>query len=122
VKVSSFFNLIVDGSDLLDFFQKVDTSEQLVSRLERLKREAPDELLSCIIGMRASIATALDDTLEMSAVLDEPDNDNPDLDSELASLGDDLDPREPEEIDGEMQNPSEPPPAKDSNNAVHPDK
>jgi hypothetical protein len=113
VKVSSFFNLIVDGSDLLDFFQKVDTSEQLVSRLERLKREAPDELLSCIVGMRASIATALDDTLEMSAVLDEPDNDNPDLDSELASL---------EENDGEMQNPAEMPPAKDSNNAVPPDK
>jgi hypothetical protein len=121
VKVSSFFNLIVDGSDLLDFFQKVDTSEQLVSRLERLKREAPDELLSCIVGLRASIATALDDTLEMSAVLDEPDNDNTDLDSELASL-EDLDPREAEENDGEMQNPSEPPPAKDSNNAVPPDK
>lgn len=113
MKVSSFFNLIVDGSDLLDFFQKVDTSEQLVSRLERLKRDAPDELLSCIVGLRASIATALDDTLEMSAVLDEPDNDSPDLDSELASL---------EENDGEMQNPTEPPPTKDSNNAVPPDK
>ena len=115
MKVSSFFNLIVDSSDLLDFFQKVDTPEQLVSRLERLKREAPDELLSCIVGLRASIAAALDDTLEMSAVLDEPDNDNTDLDSELASL-------EGEDKVDEIQNPDEPAPAKDSNNAVPPDK
>jgi hypothetical protein len=113
VKVSSLFNLIVDSSDLLDFFQKVDSSEQLVSRLERLKREAPDELLSCIVGLRTSISTALNDTLEMSAVLDEPDES--DLDSELASLdGDDK--------GDEMQNTAEPPPAEDPNNAVPPDR
>lgn len=115
MKVSSLFNLIVDSSDLLDYFQKVDSAEQLVSRLERLKRETPDELLSCIVGLRASISTALNDTLEMSAVLDEPDDDNTDLDSELASL-------DGEDKVDEIQNPVESDPAKDSNNAMPPDK
>jgi len=107
MKVSSLFNLITDGSDLLDFFQKVDTPEQLVSRLERLKREAPDELLSCIIGLRTSVSTALDDTLEMSAVIDETDDEDLEIDREL------------EQLEGEeTQNPAEPAPAQEPKNVV----
>jgi hypothetical protein len=67
MKVSSLFNLIRDASDLLDFFENVESPEQLISRLERLKRQDSRNLLACVDGLRASVDDALEDTLEMSA-------------------------------------------------------
>ena len=37
MKLSSLFTVITDANDVLDFFEGVDTTDQLVSRLERLK-------------------------------------------------------------------------------------
>ena len=85
MKIASLFDLITDASDVLDFFERVDTPEQLVSRLERLKRQGAEELLNCVDGLRSSIAAILQDTLEMSATVDEPDDDL-DLDEELVKL------------------------------------
>ena len=39
MKVSSLFDLIADSRDLVEFFDGVNSKEQLVSRLERLKRQ-----------------------------------------------------------------------------------
>jgi len=83
MQIKSLFNLISDSKDLLDLFTSVDDDEQLVSRLERLKRhvidcekqQEPSDLLLCIEGLRASVSAALDDTLEMSASLDDSDDD-----------------------------------------------
>lgn len=86
MKVSSVFNVITDASDLLDLFAKVDNREQMISRLERLKREAPEELLYCIEGLRVAIASLLNDTLEMSAVVDGPNEEDSILDDELAGI------------------------------------
>ena len=96
MKVSSLFDLITDSRDLVQFFDGVDSKEQLVSRLERLKRMDVEDLYACIEGLRATITKTLDDTLEMTAVLDEeepdtlPDEAFPDtsaLDRELEELG-----------------------------------
>ena len=75
MKVSSLFNLISDASDTIDFFEGVESAEQLVSRLERLKHTNTDELLECLDGLRSSTIEALEDTLEMSASRDEPGGD-----------------------------------------------
>ncbi len=82
MQIKSLFNLISDSKDLLDLFTSVNDDEQLVSRLERLKRhvidcskqQEPSDLLLCIEGLRASVGAALDDTLEMSASLDDGDD------------------------------------------------
>ena len=74
MKVSSLFNLASDLSDLLDFFEGVETTDQLISRLDRLKRQA-DPLLDCIYAAKSSTATFLDDTLEISP-LNEPDEED----------------------------------------------
>jgi hypothetical protein len=90
MKVSSLFNLMNDASDFLDFFDGVDTPEQMVSRLERLKRQGADDLLSCVESLRSAVTTTLDDTLELSPSLEDPGDpgDDSDLD-ELADLVDD---------------------------------
>ena len=72
MKVSSFFTLMTDTTDLLDFFEGVETTDQLVSRLDRLKRQGTDNLLDCIYAAKSSVATLLYDTLEISPSLDEP--------------------------------------------------
>ena len=74
MKVSSLFNMATDLSDMLDFFEGVETTDQLISRLDRLKRQA-DHLLDCIYAAKSSAATFLDDTLEISP-LNEPDEED----------------------------------------------
>jgi hypothetical protein len=107
MKVSSVFNLMTDSSDVLDFFEGVESTEQLVSRLDRLKRQGPDELLDCLYALRSSIVALLDDTLEMSA-LGEPDD-------EEDNLGDGLTDAELERLTAEeKQNPAEPSPPEDT--------
>ena len=89
MKVSSLFNMVTDLSDMLDFFEGVETTDQLISRLDRLKRQA-DHLLDCIYAAKSSAATFLDDTLEISP-LNEPDEEDSltgdlGVDDELESL------------------------------------
>jgi|SRR5271157_5236844 len=86
MKMSSFFNLATDLNDLLDFFYEVESREQLVSRLERLKRQ-PGELLATIQGGRGSIVSAMNDTLEMNSSFEEPEiESDPELDAQLDAL------------------------------------
>jgi hypothetical protein len=105
MKVSSLFTVITDANDVLDFFEGVETTDQLVSRLDRLKRQATDNLLDCLYALKSSIATALDDTLEMSADLGEPDEED--------NLGESISDEELENLTGEpeaeKQNPPEGP-------------
>jgi len=105
MKVSSLFTVITDANDVLDFFEGVETTDQLVSRLDRLKRQATDNLLDCLYALKSSIATALDDTLEMSADLGEPDEED--------NLGESISDEELENLTGdpelEKQNPPEDP-------------
>lgn len=84
MKVSSFFDLITDGKDLVEFFEGVDTPDQLISRLEHLKHRDTDDLLASIDSLRTSITGALTDTLEMSSTVEDEDlESDPDLDALL---------------------------------------
>ena len=89
MKFKSLFHLVEDAKDLLDYLEGVDNRDQLISRLERLKRQGTDDLLACIEGLRASVTDALDDTLEMSATLDEDISDN--IDEEINLLESQID-------------------------------
>jgi hypothetical protein len=90
MKIASLFDLINDSRDVLDFFERVESTEQLITRLDRLKRQGTDDMLMCLDSLRHSIDTLLADTLEMSPSLgDEPDDDDDmsELDKTLAELG-----------------------------------
>ena len=107
MKVSSFFDLLSEGRDLLEPFEDVFNKEQMISRLERLKRQGAEELLLRVEGMRAAITEALDDTLEMSAVIDESPEPESDIDDVLDKIA------EESEIP-ETQNPASPDEAGDA--------
>jgi len=80
----TIFELFTDGKDLAEFFEGVETKEQLVSRLEILKHKDTDDLLNCIVGLRASLDQTYKDTLEMSASL--PDHEDLDIDFDDESV------------------------------------
>jgi hypothetical protein len=131
MKVSSLFDLISDGRDLLTFFEGVSSREQLISRLERLKREGTDELLECVEGLQMAIASALGDTLEMSASFDDEPEPDVGLDAELdkiaAEEGEEEDEEEnegeesaAEPAEVEKPNPADPPAPEDPKNDVQP--
>jgi hypothetical protein len=115
MQVSSLFDLIAESRNVLDLFDGVETRDQLVSRLERLKKgpEASD-LMESIDGLRYAVAAALKDTLEMSASIDESDDS---LDEELEKLTASLessdsppeDPKPPEPPATEIEKNEEPP-------------
>jgi len=94
MKMGSLFDLVADGNDLLSFFEDVNTAEQLVSRLERIKRRGPRELLEAIGALRASIDVLMEDTMEMSPSLEEsesaPDPSSAELDAELEAIAGDV--------------------------------
>lgn len=102
MKISSLFNLLNDSQDVLDFFDRVESPEQLVSRLDKLKRQGAEELMTCIIGLRSSAVAALSDTLEMNAVLDDEEDENLDLDEDILAGFDDA-----ENPISDVQNPTE---------------
>ena len=104
MKISSLFDIITDANDVLDFFDRVETPEQLISRLERLKRQGVEELFACIEGLRASVSSALNDTLEMNASLDDPSDEEEDLTDLDAALSD---------LETENPNSAASPPAED---------
>jgi hypothetical protein len=102
MKISSLFDLLTDASNVLDFFEQVETPEQLVSRLEHLKRRGCKDLLACLDGLRGSVADVLDDSLEVSALGQPgPDTETEISDEELAALANDS---LPEETVQERQN------------------
>ena len=106
MKVASLFDLVNDAKLILDFFERVESPEQMVSRLERLKRQGTTELLESLADLRSSIDNVMMDTLEMSALTDDDDfldgGDEPpagngssdDLFDEKSNLGSDLSPED----------------------------
>ena len=82
MQIGTLFDLFTDGQDLVEFFEGVETTEQLVSRLEVLKRKDTEQLLHCIVGMRSSLNQLYKATFEMSATI---------ADGEIEDLGEDDD-------------------------------
>ena len=51
MKIQSLFDLLQDAQDLLSFFDGVTNKNQMISRLETLKRQAPENLFDTIDAM-----------------------------------------------------------------------
>ncbi len=66
MKFRSPFDLATDTSDVLDFFDGVETPEQMISRLERLKKNDTEDFLLCIEALRGTLTALLEDTIEMT--------------------------------------------------------
>ena len=81
MKFRNLFNLAGDAKDIIDFFDGVENTEQMVSRLERMKKRDDDEFLACIQSREVSVNAAMDDTLEMGA--------DTSMDDEELEIGDD---------------------------------
>lgn len=104
MKIGTLFDLLTDTRDILEFFDGCVTKEQLVSRLERLKRQGADDLLSCVDGLRVTLDRTFEDTLEMSASLDDQNE-----------LEDDAVDKELDDLVGKLDEPVEEPNANDQN-------
>ena len=87
MKIRSFFDIISDAKDVVEFFSGVETVPQMISKLERLKRHETDDLLICVESLKISIESALEDTLEMSGDID-GDTEEEMNDSEFAEMTD----------------------------------
>lgn len=115
MKLASIFDLITASNDLLEYFEQVESPEQLISRLERLKRTDPEDMANCILDLRMSIQACLDDTLEVSASMptsDDTDASVGDIDEQLKQLTAQLDPdAEPSEPYVQPATPNAPEPS-----------
>ena len=90
MKIKSLFDLIQDARDVVDCFENVTTGEQMVSRLERIKRNEHTDFMVLIDALKISLQGVLHDTLEIGS--SEMDDDEADLemdglsDEELAEM------------------------------------
>jgi len=74
MKISGLFSLLTNSTGLLEFFDGVETEDQMITRLEKLKhQEGPSALLDSIYTTRAAVAEVLDDTIETSSTLEGDD-------------------------------------------------
>jgi hypothetical protein len=64
MKVGNFVQTIVDMQDLLSYFTNVKTKEQMVSALERIKRQEADGFLDTVVSMQNSFDTITADDIE----------------------------------------------------------
>jgi len=73
MKFRNLFNLIEDTQEICAVFESVETPEQMVSILERLKKQAPQHLLELVNSLRMSTEAVLADSLEPTGTLGEGD-------------------------------------------------
>jgi len=96
MKIRSLFDIVQDSKDVTDFFEDVETVDQMISKLERLKkRPEAEDFLACVISLKISQDAVLDDMLEMSSNRVEDDEEEEFDEKDLADLG--LDDDKPEE-------------------------
>ena len=82
MKFRNLFDLIEDAQSITDLFDGVQTPEQAVSALERLKKHAPG-VLEIVQSLRLSTEAVLEDTLEPSGVVGEGDDGSDNFDNDL---------------------------------------
>ena len=86
MKIQSLFNLVQEARDVVDCFENVATGEQMVSRLERIKRNEHTDFMVLIDALKISLQGVLHDTLEIGS--SEMDTDD-DEDLSMDGLSDD---------------------------------
>jgi hypothetical protein len=91
--------MVGDAQDVVDFFKDVETIEQMISKLERIKKREADDFLVCIQALKISIDSAMEDTLEMGGSVDTEGDTDGLSDEDLSELdeGEEEKPPEPEQ-------------------------
>lgn len=75
MKFKNIFHLIEDAQEVCSLFERVETPEQMVSTLERIKKQFSQELLDLVQSLRLSTEAILEDALEVGgAVGGEPED------------------------------------------------
>ena len=69
MKIRTLFNLLDDAQEVTSLFLKVETPEQMVSTLERLKKQGAAEFLESIQTLRLSVEATYEESLEMGGGL-----------------------------------------------------
>jgi hypothetical protein len=90
MKIRELFDLLGAAEDFLSFWEGVETVDQMISRLEHLKRADPEGLLDDMHSLRICTAGAFDANLELGGALSqgEPaETGIDDLESVLAGFG-----------------------------------
>lgn len=75
MKMRALFNLVEDAQGISDLFARVESPEQMVSTLERVKKQHAPEFLELIESLRFSLEAVFSDTLELGGTIDEGDFD-----------------------------------------------
>ena len=90
MKIQTLFDLLGSAQDLLSNFEDVTTPQQMVSKLERLKRQDPEGLLDDVLILRASLDAALTAHIELGGALTDDDSEpDSDVDKILAEFSKD---------------------------------
>lgn len=115
MKIQTLFDLLESAQDLLSYFDEVTTPQQLVSRLERLKRQDPEGILDDVLTLRACVDTALAAQIELGGSLgetltsDDKEPDKDDIEDLLANFPDSREEETPKDAPGNQPtNPSTP--------------
>jgi hypothetical protein len=91
MKIRDLFDMLGAAEDFLSFWEGVETVDQMVSRLEHLKRgDNPEGLLDDLHSLRICTAGAFAANIELGGALsqnEEADTGIDDLDKVLAELG-----------------------------------
>jgi hypothetical protein len=89
MKIRTLFNVLEDAQEIATLFSKVDTTEQMVSTLERLKKQGAAEFLDSVQALRLSVEAAYEESLEMGGSLGFDGNEESEEDENLLEgLGD----------------------------------
>jgi hypothetical protein len=72
MKFRNLFNLVEDAQEVTTIFESVETPEQMVSALERLKKH-PLEVLEILQSLRLSTEAVLEDALDPGGTIGEGD-------------------------------------------------
>ena len=90
MKFGNLFNMVEDSQEICAVFDNVETPEQMISTLERLKKHGAASFLELISSLRLSTEAVLTDTLEPNNPLGE--GEGPDtFDDTGDDTGDDVD-------------------------------
>lgn len=88
MRIQELFDLIGAADDFLSLWHEVETTDQLISRLERLKREDPEGILDDLNGLRIAVSSALAANIELGGALSGDGEPVSDIDKALEGFRD----------------------------------
>jgi hypothetical protein len=69
MKIQELFDLLTASEDFLSFWEGVETVDQMISRLEHLKRADPEGLLEDMQSLKMSTSAAFTANIELGGAL-----------------------------------------------------